>query len=142
SLALSPPFVSVRDRNVATHTLECGQQRGLAPSAVLRSPTGLAPLLDMGLSATFCAARGTKTVVTPVPLTAPQLVGKEALVTALPPRLPRKAGEWTVTWTCPGREPASTRLRAVPPPGFRSSLRVSDTRFGVVTTSGEVRVVR
>jgi hypothetical protein len=80
--------------------------------------------------------------VTPVPLTASQLAGKEALVTALPPRLPRKAGEWTVTWTCPGRELATTRLRAITPRAFRDSLRVVDTRFGIVTSVGEFRVVR
>jgi hypothetical protein len=100
------------------------------------------PLLDLGLSATFRTARGTKTVVTPVPLTASQLAGKEALVTALPPKLPRKAGEWTVTWTCPGRELATTRLRAITPRAFRDSLRVVDTRFGIVTPGGQFRVVR
>lgn len=141
-LELATAFVSVLGRSVAAQTFVSTQQHGLTASAVIRSPTGLAPLLDMGLSATFRTARGTKTVVTPVPLTASQLAGKEALITALPPRLPRKAGEWTVTWTCPGRELATIRLRAVSPRGFRESLRVSDTRFGVVTTSGEFRVVR
>ena len=63
-------------------------------------------------------------------------------MTALPPQLPRKAGEWTVTWTCPGRELATTRLRAITPRAFRESLRVVDTRFGVVTPDGEFRVVR
>jgi len=141
-LELATAFVSVLGRSVAAQTFVSTQQHGLTASAVIRSPTGLAPLLDMGLSATFRTARATKTVVTPVPLTASQLAGREALVTAIPPRLPRKAGEWSVTWTCPGRELATIRLRAVSPRGFRESLRVSDTRFGVVTTNGEFRVVR
>lgn len=141
-LELATAFVSVLGRSIAAQTFVSTQQHGLTASAVVRSPSGLAPLIDLGLSATFRTARGTKTVVTPVPLTSSQLAGKEALVTALPPRLPRKAGEWTVTWTCPGRELATTRLRAVSPRGFRESLRVSDTRFGIVTTSGEFRVVR
>jgi hypothetical protein len=139
---LATAFVSVLGRSVAAQTFVTTQQQGLTASAVVRSPTGLVPLLDLGLSATFRTARGTKTVVTPVPLTASQLAGKEALVTALPPRLPRKAGEWTVTWTCPGRELATTRLRAITPRTFRDSLRVVDTRFGVVTSEGEFRVVR
>jgi hypothetical protein len=139
---LATAFVSVVGRSVAAQTFVTTQQQGLTASAVVRSPTGLVPLLDLGLSATFRTARGTKTVVTPVPLTATQLAGKEALVTALPPRLPRKAGEWTVTWTCPGRELATTRLRAITPRTFRDSLRVVDTRFGVVTSEGEFRVVR
>jgi hypothetical protein len=139
---LATAFVSVLGRSVAAQTFVTTQQQGLTASAVVRSPTGLVPLLDLGLSATFRTARGTKTVVTPVPLTASQLAGKEALVTALPPRLPRKAGEWTVTWTCPGRELATTRLRAMTPRAFRDSLRVVDTRFGIVTPEGEFRVVR
>jgi hypothetical protein len=139
---LATAFVSVLGRSVAAQTFVTTQQQGLTASAVVRSPTGLVPLLDLGLSATFRTARGTKTVVTPVPLSATQLAGKEALVTALPPRLPRKAGEWTVTWTCPGRELATTRLRAITPRTFRDSLRVVDTRFGVVTSEGEFRVVR
>jgi hypothetical protein len=141
-LTLASAFVSVGGRSVAAQTFVTTQQQGLSAAAVIQSPSGLAPLLDLGLSATFRTARGTKTVVTPVPLTASQLAGKEALVTALPPRLPRKAGEWTVTWTCPGRELAILRLRAVTPRAFRASLRVSDTRFGVVTTDGQFRVVR
>jgi hypothetical protein len=139
---LATAFVSVLGRSVAAQTFVSTQQQGLTASAVIRSPTGLVPLLDLGLSATFRTARGTKTVVTPVPLTATQLAGKEALVTALPPRLPRKAGEWTVTWTCPGRELATTRLKAITPRAFRDSLRVVDTRFGIVTPDGDFRVVR
>ena len=141
-LELPTAFVSVAGRSVAAQTFVSTQQHGLTASAVIRSSTGLSPLLDLGLSATFRTARGTKTVVTPVPLTSSQLIGREALVSALPPRLPRKAGEWTVTWTCPGRELAMTRLRAVTPSAFRSSLRVCDTRFGVLTTTGEFRVTR
>lgn len=141
-MSLSSAFVAVSGRSVAAQTFVSTQQQGLTASAVIQSPTGLIPLLDLGLTATFRTARGTKTVVTPVPLTASQLVGREALVSALPPKLPRKAGEWSVTWTCPGRELATTRLRAVTPRAFRNSLRVCDTRFGIVTTGGEFRVVR
>jgi hypothetical protein len=141
-LHLPTAFVSVEGRSVACQTFVTTQQAGVSASGLLQSRTGLIPLLDLGLTATFRTARGTKTVVTPVPLTATQLVGREALVAALPPRLPRKAGEWTVTWTCPGRELATTRMRAITPRAFHSSLRVSDTRFGIVTTTGEFRVVR
>jgi hypothetical protein len=141
-ITLPSAFVAVGGRSVAAQTFVTTQQQGLSAAAVIQSPTGLVPLLDLGLTATFRTARGTKTVVTPVPLTATQLAGREALVTALPPKLPRKAGEWTVTWTCPGRELATTRLRAVTPQAFRKSLRVCDTRFGIVTAGGEFRVVR
>lgn len=139
---LPTAFVSIQGRSVAAQTFVTNQQQGLSTSAVIQSPTGLVPLLDLGLSATFRTARGTKTVVTSVPLTSTQLAGKEALVTALPPRLPRKAGEWTVTWTCPGRELATTRLRAITPQAFRNSLRIVDSRFGIVSAEGSFRVVR
>lgn len=141
-LSLPSAFVSVNGRSVAAQTFVTTQQRSLTAAAVVQSPTGLVPLLDLGLTATFRTARGSKTIVTPVPLAVSQLVGKEALVTALPPRLPRKSGEWSVTWTCPGRELATTRLRAITPPAFRRSLRICDTRFGLVTNDGEFRVVR
>lgn len=141
-MRLTTAFVSVEGRSVAAQTFVTTQQQGLIASAVVQSPTGLAPLLDLGLSATFRTARGTKTVVTPAPLTASQLTGREALVSALPPKLPRRAGEWTVTWTCPGRELATTRLRAITPRAFHDSLRVVDTRFGIVTADGQFRVVR
>jgi hypothetical protein len=139
---LPTAFVSVLGRSVAAETFVTTQNQGLTASGLLQSPTGLMPLLDLGLTATFRTARATKIVVTPVPLTASQLLGREALVSALPPKLPRKAGEWSVTWTCPGRELATTRLRAVTPRVFHDSLRVSDTRFGVLTTDGEFRVLR
>ena len=141
-LSLPSAFVSLGGRSVAAQSFVTTQQQGLSAAAVIQCSTGLIPLLDLGLTATFRTARGTKTVAIPVPLTASQLAGREALVSALPPRLPRKSGEWTVKWTCPGRELATTRLRAITPRAFRDSLRVCDTRFGVVTTNGDFRVVR
>lgn len=141
-LTLATPFVSVGGRSVAAQTFVTAQRQGLTAAALIASPTGLAPLMDLGLTATFQTARGTKEVVTPVPLTASQLVGREALVTALPPKLPKKAGEWTVTWACGGRDLGGNRLRAVTPRTFHQSLRVVDTRFGVVTPEGDFRVVR
>ena len=77
-LHLPTAFVNVLGRSVAAQTFVTTQQQGLTASGLLTSPTGLIPLLDLGLTATFRTARGTKTVVTPVPLTASQLAGREA----------------------------------------------------------------
>jgi hypothetical protein len=139
---LATPFVSVGGRSVAAQTFIAAQRQGLTAAGLVASPTGLAPLTDLGLTATFRTARGTKEVVTPVPLTASQLSGREALVTAIPPKLPRRAGEWTVTWACGDRVLGANRLRAVTLRTFQHSLRVVDTRFGIVTADGEFRVVR
>ncbi len=141
-LHLSTPFVSIGGRTVAAQTFVTAQRQGLTATAVVHSPTGLAPLADLGLTATFRTSKGTKEVVTPVPLCSSQLLAREALVTALPPRLPKKAGEWSVTWACGGRELGTNRLRSISPKAFHLSLRVSDTRFGVLTTDGDFRVVR
>ena len=142
SLHLPTAFVALGGRSVAARTFVSGQQKGLSASAVVRSPTGLVPLLDLGLTATFRTARGTKSVEMLVPLTASQLTGREALVTALPPKLPKRAGEWTVTWACGGRDLSVARLRAVTQRAFLNSLRISDTRFGVRTDAGDFRIAR
>ena len=141
-LHLPTPFVALGGTSVAASTFVSNQQQGLTASALVRSSTGLAPLLDYSLTATFKTARATKSYETNVPLSASQLMGREALVTAIPPKLPKKAGEWTVTWSCQGKELAVTRLKAVSPKTFHESLRVCDTRFGLVSKTGEFRIAR
>ena len=47
------------EQNVACQTFVSSQCKGLTASAVLTSPTSLAPLLDLGLSVEFCSDRGT-----------------------------------------------------------------------------------
>jgi hypothetical protein len=141
-LHLPSAFVALGGASVAASTFVSNQQQGLIASALVRSTTGLAPLLDYGLTATFKTARATKTFETAVPLSASQLMGREAIVTAIPPKLPKKAGEWSVTWSCQGKELAVTRLKAVSPRSFQESLRVCDTRFGIVSKAGIFRITR
>lgn len=134
-------FVALGTQSVAAQTFVSTQQQGLSASAVVRNPHGLLPLLDLGLTATFRTAKATKTVAVEVPLTTTQLTGREALVTALPPKLPRKAGEWSVTWSCAGRELHTARLKAIAPKEFYASLRVCGTRFVAHMPNG-IRVLR
>lgn len=138
---LPTAFVSLGGRSVAAQTFVSNQQQGLSASGVLRSSTGLVPLVDSGLTATFRSVKTGDAVEQTVPLTVSQLTNREALVNAVPPRLPKKSGEWTVTWACGARELAVSRLTAITPKGFHESLRLCDTRFAVQTKEG-FRVAR
>lgn len=128
-LHLPTTFVALGTQSVAAQTFVSNQQQGLSATVLVRSPTGLMPLYDLGLVAIFRTAKGTKSHEVHVPLTASQLASREALLTALPPKLPRRAGEWSVTWVCAGRELHTTRLKAIAPKDFLASLRVASTRF-------------
>jgi hypothetical protein len=86
---------------------------------------------------------GAKTVRrVPVRLSASQLQATSALLSVASPRVPRRAGEYTVTWRIGGVEMASQRLRAVPAAVFERSLRLAETRFVVQEVGGAVRLVR
>jgi hypothetical protein len=143
-LKLANPTVGVKlgGRTVAAGTFVGAQCRGLTAAAVLRSPTPLVPLADLGVSVVFRSERTRAEYAVPVPLTASQLASKEALVTASPPKLPRRAGEYTVTWKAGERPLVTRRVVAVTAARFAQSLRVSDARFVVSDEPGSVRAVR
>lgn len=142
-LRLALPTVAVRlgGQAVAAGTFVAAQCRGLVASCVLRSPTPLAPVADLGLKAVFRSDRGTEHEV-PVPLSSSQLAAREAVVTASPPKVPRRSGAWAVSWRVGGREVASQRVQGIPARRFEASLRVSDTRFVAADKGGAVRVTR
>ncbi len=135
-------FVSLAGKNVAAQSFVASQCKSLTASAVIRSPTGLAPLLDLGLSATFRWERSSRSDIIAVPLVSSQLNGKEALISVSPPKLPRRAGDWTLSWMVGERVLAGQRARAVSPKTFLDSLRVADTRFVVNTDKSGLRIVR
>ena len=141
-LTSSTTFVNVEGRSVAAQTFVAKQVKGMTASAFVQSTTGLSPLLDLGLMATFRALRDNKAVESQEPLSASQLGGREALVTAIPPKLPRSQGEWAVSWTVASKKLASHQLQAITYRKFVQSLRVSDVRFGVLFHNGDFRVLR
>ena len=143
-LRVANPTAAVRlgSQAVAAQTFVAAQCRGLTAAAVLRSPTGLAPLADLGVTVTFRPDRGGAEVVVPAPLTGTQLAGKEALLTAAPTKAPRRAGGYTVAWSVGDRELYTQRLTAVTGRRFIDSLRVSDARFVSADKSGKVKVAR
>ncbi|WP_020473180.1 hypothetical protein [Zavarzinella formosa] len=141
-LELPTAFVSLDGRSVAAQTFVSNQQQGLSACGVLRSSSGLIPLVDSGLTATFRSVKTGVAVEQTIPLTASQLTNREAIVNASPPKLPRKSGEWTITWACGSRELAVGRLTSITPKAFHESLRLCDTRFMVVTDDGRFRVMK
>jgi hypothetical protein len=143
-LRLTLPTVSVRlgHRTVAAQTFVASQCKGLIASCVLRSPTPLAPVADLGLKAVFRSERTGTVYEVPASLSSSQLAAKEAVVVVAPPKVPRRVGAWSVAWVVGGREVSRQVVQGIPARRFEQSLRVSDTRFVTADKAGGVRVAK
>src|SRR6185369_1498894 len=95
------------------------------------SPTPLAPVADLGLRVAFRNERTQAEYEVPVALSSSQLAAREALITAVPPRQPRRVGAWTVTWRVGTRELARQKVEGIPAKWF-----------AVADKSGVVKPVR
>ena len=105
------------------------------------SPTSLVPLLDLDLQVEFrCERGGSKPGAGPAERS--QLAGRQALVTVIPRRLPRRHGVWSATWLLGDRVLASQRIRGISLKQFQRSLRISDTRFVVQYGTAAPRLTR
>jgi hypothetical protein len=135
-------FVRIGDQSVACQTFVASQCRGLLASALLTSPTSLVPLLDLGLQIEIRSERGGPVHTVPAKLCSSQLAGRQALITIVPRRFPRRIGNWIVTWSLGDRPLASQQMRAISQRHFRRSLRVSDTRFVVQWQKRGVQLTR
>jgi hypothetical protein len=135
-------FVRLGDQSVACQTFVATQCRGLLLSAVVTSPTSLVPLLDLGLQVEFRSERGGATHAVPARLSSSQLAGRQALITLVPRRFPRRIGTWLATWVLGDRPLATHQIRAISQSHFRRSLRVSDTRFVLQGTKQEIHLMR
>ena len=143
-LRVGTPTAAVRigGQAVAAQTFIAAQCRGLTAAVVLRSPAGLAPLADLPVTLAVRADAGGWEQVVPVPLTAAQLSGREALLTASPAKFPRSGGGYTAIWSAGGVDLYVHRLTGVTGRRFVQSLRLADARFLVADKGGAVRVVR
>jgi hypothetical protein len=135
-------FVRLAEQSVACTTFVSTQCRGMLTSALLRGATSLAPLTDLGLHVEFRCERSGAVCDVPVPLCGSQLAGREALVTAVPRRFPRRMGSWTATWLVGDRVLATHRVRAISQRLFQKSLRVVDSRFVVQTEKEGINLRR
>jgi len=112
------------------------------PAPLLVSPTSLVPLLDLDLQVEFRNERDGSISRVPASLSSSQMAGRQALVTVVPRRHPRRQGTWTATWLLGDRPLASQRIRGISPRHFQRSLRISDTRFVVQTGKDPVKLTR
>jgi len=144
NLRLQMPTLCVRlgTQTVACQTFVSSQCRGLLASAVLLSPTSLVPLLDLDLQVEFRCERSGSVTRVPVSLCSSQLGGRQALVTVVPKRYPRRIGTWVATWLLGDRPLASQRVRGISQRAFHRSLGIADTRFVVQATPESVRLTR
>jgi hypothetical protein len=134
-------FVRLGDESIACQTFISNQCRGLVASGLLTCPTSLVPLMDMELFVEFRCERSGPICQVPIALSSSQLVGRQALVTVVPRRYPRRQGTWVATWLLGDKPLATQRVRGISLAKFRRSLRISDTRF-VVQQGGPVRLTR
>ena len=144
-LRIEMPTIVARigKQNVPCQTVVAAQCRGWQACAVVASRTGsLAPLVDLGVSVQFRSERDGTIHDSPVSLSGAQLQGKQALISANPPKMPKRMGAWTATWRIGSREFASARIKTISRKAFQRSLRVSDTRFVTVDRMGKLAVRR
>jgi hypothetical protein len=143
-LRLTLPTVAVRlgARTVAAQTFVASQCRGIVASCVVKSPVPLAPIAELGLAAVFRSERSGAEYSVPAELSSSQLASKEAVVTASPPCIPRRAGGWTIAWHVDGYELTRQVIHGIPARRFERSLRILETRFRIEDKAGNVKHLR
>jgi hypothetical protein len=143
-LRLQMPTLYFRlgEQSVACQTFVSNQCKGLLASAVVTSPTSLAPLLDLDLQVEFRCERGGTAWRMPASLCSTQLAGRQALITVAPRRPPRRQGVWIASWLLGDQVLATQRVRGISERVFQRSLRISDTRFVVKSVAGPLRLSR
>jgi len=132
-LQLHLPAVGVRvgRRQSAARTFVASQYRGLVAGAVLSSPTILAPLEALGITAEFRHDDSDRGVEIEIHLSESQRAACEALVTAIGPRPSRRPGIWTVTWRVGSTVLATQQVRAVSRRLFFEPVQLIELRFDV-----------
>ncbi len=143
-LRLQMPTMSARldEECVACQTFVTRQCRGLLASALMVSPTSLAPLLDLEFLVEFRSETDGSITRVPARLCSSQLSGRQALVTVALGKLPRRQGHWSAVWLIGDRALVSQRIHGISQRQFLRSLRVSDTRFVVQRKGEPLRLAR
>jgi hypothetical protein len=142
-LKVMEPTVHVRlkDEAYACRAYVPAQARELLVSMLLTSPTSLAPLVDVTLSAQI-ESRGVLLAQRNVQLESNQRAARQALV-VLPFAKPRGAVlDWDIRWMI-GEQTAATRtVRMCRAVEFHKSLRISATRLYLEGDAGELPLAR
>jgi hypothetical protein len=144
SLRLQMPtlYARIGGDTVACQTFVTSQCKGIVVSAMLLSPTSLAPLLDLDLQVEFSCERGGAVQRVPAVLCSSQLAGRQALATVVPRKLPRRQGTYTAAWILGDQILATQKVRGISQRTFQRSLRISDTRFVSQRGKDLVRLAR
>jgi hypothetical protein len=142
-LTLQMPSLHVRlgERSVACRTYISTECEGLVATALLASPTSLAPIADMDLRVEFRNERGGPVQNLPVQLSSSQLKARQAMITVVP-RKRRGLGAWQATWMLGDAPLASQRIKGITRRSFQQSLRISETRFVLQNDKGQVTLSR
>jgi hypothetical protein len=143
-LRVEMPTTMVRfeKESIACQSFVNRQGRGLILSAVLHSPTNLAPVAELGMSIELRSERGGAIRTVPVQLSISQLAQTRALVAVAPRRRPRRLGNWFITWMLGGQPILTQCLRVISPKQFCRSLRLVDSRFMIESSKGRMRLAR
>jgi hypothetical protein len=143
-LTLQHPTLAVDlgGQSVACQTFVSTQCRGFLASAVLTSPTSLAPLIDADLHVDFRPAGADAGKRLPLWLSSSQLKGKQALLVAAPPKLRRTTGTFVASWKIGDDVLATQKIKAISKGAFLRSLRISETRLVLQNARGEVKLDR
>jgi hypothetical protein len=142
SLQLATLAVRIGDQTVACQTFVTTQCKGFLASAVLHSPTSLAPLLDMDLCLDLRLEGSSTGTNVPIRLSSSQLKSKQALLTVSPHKSPRRSGSYVASWKVDDQTLATQKIKAISKSQFARSLRISDTRLIVQSPKGDVRLAR
>ena len=143
-LTLTNPtvFVQLGGSTVAATAFVPNRCEGMLATAMVRCHSLLAPLAELGLRAMFHNESTGSLHTVPVLLTAAQLARHEAVVSALCPEVPRQPGGWWVTWMAGDRMLATQRAHAISAERFDAGVRVLETRFAVIDSTGTVRTIK
>jgi hypothetical protein len=141
-LHLPTLYVRLGNESVACKTFVSSQCKGLLASALVTSPTSLAPLTDFDLAVEFRGERGGGSQRVAVRFNSTQLAARQALFTVTPKQHPRRLGTWTASWLLGDRELARQEVKGISQRQFQKSLRVSGTRYVLQAPDGSVSLAR
>ena len=125
---------------VAVPRFVAAQCRGLIATALFRSPTPLAPLVDGDIRVVFRNTWSGIEHTAHVSLSRAQVRDTEAVLAAVLTRDVRQPGEWAVSWLVNGEPKGTTLAEGVHIDRFHASLQVLDSRFLVVDHAGHTRI--
>jgi hypothetical protein len=128
-LRASSIFALLGQHNVACRTLVEGQCRGLSAGGVLASRGSLLPIIDLDLRIEIADQEKKWVESISLPLTASQLLGREAALSVVLPLWARVMGSCSIRWLLGDHVLAHAQTRVIPLAGLQQSLYVAESRF-------------